>query len=88
MLTADTRGDDLHAAPAAPPKVLWEPAQNRRSTSVDQLIAWLGKHRGLHLADYESFLRWSIDEHTEFWSTLWDFFALPGERRVSGCVAL
>ncbi|HET8616836.1 MAG TPA: acetoacetate--CoA ligase [Actinomycetales bacterium] len=78
MLTGQENGVAPRAVVDTEPQVLWEPAANRRETSAQQLMDWLRRTRGLDLADYDAFLRWSIDEHVEFWSALWDYFELPG----------
>jgi acetoacetyl-CoA synthetase len=50
----------------------------RRATAFKQFAAWLSDGRGIDVPDYEAFRRWSIDHNTDFWSSLWDFFRLPG----------
>jgi acetoacetyl-CoA synthetase len=60
----------------------------RANTSL--LRDWLREHRGLHLQDYESLRRWSVDHVSDFWQAMWDYFGLqsatPYTRALSRAV--
>jgi acetoacetyl-CoA synthetase len=63
--------------------LLWSPALSRRTTTVELFTDWLRAERGLVFTDYDAFLAWSVDDNATFWSVLWDYFGLPGERHVA-----
>ena len=55
--------------------VLWTPgADFAQRSNINQFIAWLDRHRGLHFSDYESLWQWSVRDLAGFWSALWDYF--------------
>jgi acetoacetyl-CoA synthetase len=61
--------------PMADPPVLWSPpADVRRRSRVGAYLEWLERERGLRFDGYDTLLRWSIDELSDFWSSLWSFF--------------
>lgn len=68
---------------AAGTDVLWRPEDARRRSAAEEYRAWLVESRGLDLPDYEALLRWSIEDISAFWSSLWDYFGLPGEGRIA-----
>jgi acetoacetyl-CoA synthetase len=42
-------------------------------------MAWLRVHRGLEFADYNALWEWSTTDLTGFWSSIWEYFDLPGK---------
>lgn len=42
-------------------------------------MRWLAEERGLRFADYEALRRWSIDDLSAFWRSIWDYFEVVGE---------
>ncbi len=55
--------------------LLWEPPANVRDTTrVGHYLRWLETHRGLRFDDYQQLWRWSVDDLTGFWSSIWDYF--------------
>ncbi len=73
---------EIAEAPSQP-RVLWHPDDARRTSAVDAYRRWLATERGIDLADYDQLLRWSVDEGPAFWSSLWDYFELPGRGHVA-----
>ncbi|GAA2906528.1 acetoacetate--CoA ligase [Streptosporangium fragile] len=56
--------------------LLWEPSPEVvRNAKVTRYAEWLGRS-----ADYESLWRWSVDAPAEFWTSIWDYFGVVGER--------
>ncbi|GAA3414811.1 acetoacetate--CoA ligase [Streptosporangium vulgare] len=55
---------------------LWEPSPEIvRNAKVTRYAEWLGR-----AGDYESLWRWSVDAPEEFWTSIWDYFGVVGER--------
>ena len=60
---------------------LWTPSAERAAGS--ELRAFMAKaasDSGVAFADYASLHRWSIERPDQFWSSLWDFCGVVGER--------
>ncbi|MEU7987358.1 acetoacetate--CoA ligase [Streptosporangium canum] len=56
--------------------LLWEPAPEVvRDAKVTRYMEWLGRS-----GDYESLWQWSVDAPAEFWTSVWDYFGVVGER--------
>ena len=68
-------------------KPLWTPSPARIAASnMSAYASWL-RQRGVPLGpDYQSLYRWSIDRPSEFWSSLWDYFDVIGERNASPAI--
>src|SRR5262245_16552932 len=61
-----------------PPQAeLWTPSSERINRA---LMTQFVKSVGLAGADYSEIHRWSIDKLEEFWSAVWDFCAVVGEK--------
>ncbi|WP_440067401.1 acetoacetate--CoA ligase [Streptosporangium sp. OZ121] len=55
---------------------LWEPSPEIvRNAKVTRYAEWLGR-----AGDYESLWQWSVDAPEEFWTSIWDYFEVVGER--------
>ncbi|MFI6451486.1 acetoacetate--CoA ligase [Streptosporangium amethystogenes] len=56
--------------------LLWEPSPEVvRNAKVTRYAEWLGR-----AGDYESLWQWSVDAPAEFWTSIWDYFGVVGER--------
>ena len=61
--------------------VLWEPDDKTvRNARVTRFMHWLEGRRGLHHDGYEELWRWSVTEPAAFWSAVWDYFDVLGDR--------
>ncbi len=58
--------------------VLWTPPADQHSRIGDYL-KWLSSHRGLDFADYNALWEWSTTDLDGFWSSIWEYFDLPGK---------
>ncbi|MFC4586439.1 acetoacetate--CoA ligase [Sphaerisporangium corydalis] len=57
--------------------LLWEPSPEViRDAKITRFASWLGRPG----ADYEELWRWSVDAPEEFWGSIWDYFAVEGDR--------
>ncbi len=64
--------------PAAP---LWTPSPERvAGTTLRRFMDFLGERAGRRFADYADIHAFSIDEREAFWSALWDFCGVIGEK--------
>ncbi len=62
-------------------KPVWQPSQERVAASV--LTAFMRQAEakwGGRFADYEALHRWSVEQPEQFWSSLWDFCGVIGQR--------
>ncbi len=74
--------------PPPGPHVLWTPPPEiRETTEVGRYLAWLERERGLFFADYEQLQRWSVDDLSAFWSSIWDFFEIKAHAPYSAVLA-
>ena len=72
----------MHAHTAAEKyPVLWSPTvEVREAARMSEFMRWLRDRHGLELVDYDALWRWSVDDRAAFWSALWDFCGVIGER--------
>jgi acetoacetyl-CoA synthetase len=60
---------------------LWSPSQEaRQKTPLFHFIGWCAERHGKSFADYDAFYAWSIAEREAFWSAIWDYCGVKGER--------
>ncbi|MFT5399496.1 MAG: acetoacetyl-CoA synthetase [Planctomycetota bacterium] len=60
---------------------LWSPSQNRIDASnMLRFIEQVNQYHGLGLSDYDSLYQWSIASKETFWSEVWDFCAIVGDK--------
>ncbi|WP_433353449.1 acetoacetate--CoA ligase [Microtetraspora malaysiensis] len=56
--------------------LLWEPtAEVVRNAKITRYAEWLGRK-----GDYQDIWRWSVESPAEFWTSIWDYFAVVGDR--------
>ncbi|MEV0348804.1 acetoacetate--CoA ligase [Nonomuraea sp. NPDC050680] len=57
--------------------LLWEPTDDVIARArLTHYLEWLGRAG----SDYEEVWRWSVDSPAEFWTSIWDYFEVIGER--------
>ncbi|MFG1698406.1 acetoacetate--CoA ligase [Nonomuraea sp. NPDC049309] len=57
-------------------ELLWEPDDEVvASARLTRYLKWLGRSE-----DYEDVWRWSVDDPAAFWTSIWDYFEVIGER--------
>jgi acetoacetyl-CoA synthetase len=60
---------------------LWTPDQTAiDAANLTRFIARVNHNHGLSISDYDSLYRWSLDEKESFWSEVWDFCGIIGDR--------
>jgi acetoacetyl-CoA synthetase len=62
-------------------QTLWEPdGKTKRNARISRYMSWLRDTRGLEFAGYEALWTWSVSDPAAFWSTIWDYFEVLGDR--------
>ena len=65
---------------AGDPQVLWTPSSEMIERSgMWRYMRWLESNRGLRFEAYGPLHEWSVRHPEEFWSSLWDYFALRAD---------
>jgi acetoacetyl-CoA synthetase len=60
---------------------LWAPSQAAIDTAnITQFMAQVNQRHGLALKDYDALYQWSLDEKELFWSQVWDFCGIIGDK--------
>ena len=56
-------------------KVLWRPSQDFiQNSNLKNYEHWLENNKGLRFEDYQDLWQWSIDELSDFWESIWEYF--------------
>ncbi|PZU88512.1 MAG: acetoacetate--CoA ligase [Shinella sp.] len=62
-------------------KPLWAPSDAFiRQTPMYRFMQWSAERAGREFADYDDFHAWSIDDRTGFWSAVWDYCGVKGDK--------
>ena len=62
-------------------KPLWTPSRaSIDAANMTAFIARINQRHGLSIADYDALYRWSIESKEDFWSELWDFCGIIGDK--------
>jgi acetoacetyl-CoA synthetase len=62
-------------------QTLWEPdGKTKRNARISRYMSWLRETHGLEFGDYETLWNWSAGDPAAFWSTIWDYFEVLGDR--------
>ena len=60
---------------------LWQPSQELiDNANMTRFIAEVNRQYDRSFSDYDTLYQWSIDEKENFWSTLWDFCGVIGDK--------
>ncbi len=58
-------------------QTLWTPdSKTRRNARITRYMAWLGRDS----EDYQDLWEWSVSDPAAFWSSIWDYFEVLGDR--------
>jgi acetoacetyl-CoA synthetase len=62
-------------------RTLWTPdGRTRQNARISRYMSWLKDNHDLAFADYQPLWEWSVGSPAAFWSTIWDFFDVLGDR--------
>ncbi|TWF53414.1 acetoacetate--CoA ligase [Neorhizobium alkalisoli] len=60
---------------------LWAPsAEAKRDAPLSHFMTWCAERHARVFSDYDAFYAWSIAERADFWSAVWDYCGVKGER--------
>jgi acetoacetyl-CoA synthetase len=66
-------------------EVLWEPDDKTvRDARITRFMSWLNDRLELDLTGYEDLWQWSVSHPGEFWTAIWDYFEVLGDRAAGG----
>ncbi|SFI59266.1 acetoacetate--CoA ligase [Thermoflavimicrobium dichotomicum] len=55
--------------------VIWEPPYDfQHNSNIFRYISWLKYKKGLSFRDYHQLWKWSVNDITGFWETIWEYF--------------
>lgn len=55
--------------------ILWKPSKSFANNShISKFQAWLARDKKLTFTDYHSFWEWSVDDPSQFWEAIWEYF--------------
>jgi acetoacetyl-CoA synthetase len=61
--------------------VLWQPPADAQATShIGRYWSWLEQRLDRRFADYQELWRWSVDDLSTFWASVWDYFDVKHSR--------
>ncbi len=61
---------------------IWEPTPNRKkSTNLHSYIESVNQNYGLSLQSYEQLHHWSVDNISDFWSSIWDYCQIKSSEK-------
>ena len=62
-------------------EVLWQPSPQRvANANLTDFAALAGDRHGLNAADYATLHGWSVENRADFWSTVWEYGSVVGDR--------
>ena len=62
-------------------QTLWQPSPERiASANLTRFAAMVRERHGLNASDFAALHRWSIDDRAAFWSAVWDYGEVIGDR--------
>ncbi|THV16917.1 acetoacetate--CoA ligase [Rhizobium rhizophilum] len=60
---------------------LWTPSDAfKASQPLTHFIEWCATREGRSFADYDAFYDWSVEDRASFWSAVWDYCGVVGEK--------
>ena len=61
--------------------LMWTPSEARvRASEIVRFLGYLRAREGVALADGAALHRWSVTHRGAFWSSIWDFFGVIGDK--------
>jgi acetoacetyl-CoA synthetase len=61
-------------------EILWTPGpQQLQSSRLVQYQRWLEQEKGVATRDYAELWRWSVDDLSQFWQSIWSYFDIQSD---------
>ena len=61
--------------------VLWSPSEERiKSSQMYKFMLYINEKYNLKLVNFSELHNWSIENKSNFWSSVWDFFQVKGSK--------
>ena len=61
--------------------VLWSPSEERiKSSQMYKFMLYINEKYNLKLGNFSELHNWSIENKSNFWSSVWDFFQVKGSK--------
>ena len=62
-------------------EMLWQPSPERiADANLTRFAAWVRERHGVDAGDFRALHRWSIEDRPAFWSAIWDYGEVIGDR--------
>ena len=59
------------------PKCLWTPSEDViENSNIRKYMDWLSINNELTFNDYHSLWKWSVDDLSAFWKSIWEYFQI------------
>ena len=66
---------------------LWRPSDERMAASnMTAFMCWLKEHRNIAVPDYQSIYKWSVDNRSDFWESVWQFCDIKASQQYTRVV--
>ena len=69
-----------NASSSPSPEILWTPGPEQlQSSRLVHYQRWLERERGVATRDYAELWRWSVDDLSRFWQSIWSYFDIQAD---------
>ena len=69
--------------------ILWSPSDDRvKSSQMFRFLQNINAKYDLNLVNFSELHNWSIENKSEFWSSIWDFFKIIGSKGTEPYIEL
>ncbi|GAC1346647.1 MAG: acetoacetate--CoA ligase [Ktedonobacteraceae bacterium] len=68
--------------------LLWEPSEAlKQQSTLRRYMQWLKDEKGLELSTQEDLWKWSVNNLTDFWASMWNFFTIKASQAYTTVLA-
>jgi acetoacetyl-CoA synthetase len=85
-MTSPAIGAQAPAPDAVPPALWTPPVDARQRTKLGHYLDWL-QQRGHTFTDYHELWRWSTEDLTGFWQSIWDYYGVVAHEPPTAVLA-
>lgn len=70
------------------PKLLWSPSDAlKKNANVTRYMEWLKTNRSLSFSDYHELWKWSVEDESQFWQSILEYFEIQYDGNFSKVVS-